>query len=165
MKKLFLLFLTIFFLAIPSFAQSNFGNSVPGASIQTCEEFSSQVDIIRSVAKNSKKKVFAIFHAGKTESEIVNFRRLAYVRDYLRSDSKQWNELDVIYARGDKSSEKAVIVFYLDGEFFTAMGAPHNMTPCMDCCEARYYTPQNLSRPITLESVKAREKRKTYTFP
>lgn len=158
MKKAIVLFLTIFSLVTAMIAQSNSASNIPGASIYSCEEFSARVDSIRGIAKSSRKKVFVIFHAGKTESETINAGRLAYVRDFLTSSSKLWNELDVIYARGEKSSEKPIIAFYLGGDLIEAMSAPHNMTPCMDCCEADYYRPKNLRKPLDFKKEKAKKR-------
>lgn len=164
MTKIFVLFPLFFILVSQMIGQSNVGNNIPDATFRSCEEFSARVDAIRSTAKDSGEKIFVIFHAGKNETEIVNSRRMAYVRDFLRSDIKLWNELDVIYARGEKSSEAAVIAFYLGGKLIEAMSAPRNKTPCMDCCEARYYTSQSLLKPISFKSVRARDNRRTSLF-
>lgn len=161
MQIVMILFLILFSFAGITVAQSEFGDNIPGASIHSCEEFSARIDSVRNAAKTSGEKIFVIFHAGKTESEIVNSRRMAYVRDYLKGDSSQWKELDVIYARGERSSKNSVIAFYFAGKLVEAMSSPRNMTPCMDCCEAKYYTPQSLLKPIDFKSIRAKENRKS----
>jgi hypothetical protein len=165
MQKAIILCLMIFLAVASLTAQSNSRKNIPRASEYNCEDFNARVDAVRSVAKNSGKKIFVIFHAGKTESEVINARRLAYVRDFLESDSKLWKELDVIYARGDRSSDEAVIAFYVAGNLFEVTTVPRNRTPCMDCCEANYYTPQSLLKPIDFNAVKAREFRRNRFVP
>ena len=137
-------------------AQLKFDNPIIEAHLYNCEENNAFINRVYQAAKENNKKVFIIFHAGKSETETINARRLAYVRDFLQID-KYWNTMNVIYARGEKSSRDAVIEFYVGGDLTFATVSQKNRTPCLDCCGGIYYTPQNLLKPIDFKKKKTKE--------
>jgi hypothetical protein len=157
MKRISFLTVILLFSWLINLAQAKYSEPyVVEADSSSCEIKSLHFDIVAGLSKNEKKKVFVIFRAGKKETETINNRRLAYVRDYLRAD-KNWEKINAIYARGDKSNDSAKIEFYLGGDLLFTTLTRRNMTPCMNCCGINYYYPQNILKPKTFKSVKDKE--------
>ncbi len=117
--------------------------SIVEANGNACELNSLHFDVISNEVNRNKERVFAVFRAGKGETEIVNTKRLTYVKGFLEN-RKGWKSFDVIYARGEKSDGGGKIEFYIGGKLFLVVMSPKNKTPCLDCCEIESFNPQNL---------------------
>ncbi len=113
------------------------------ATAGACELNSLHFDKISNIVNQEKERVFAIFRAGRGETETVNAKRLAYVKTFLK-ERKSWTRYDVVYARGEKTDEEGKIEFYIGGRLYLIIMSPKNKTPCLDCCEDNTEYPQNL---------------------
>jgi len=147
----------IFIIVISStfcFAQVNKDETIiVEADANACELNSRYFDMISNEVFKSKERIFAIFRAGKSETENVNAKRLAHVKAFLEQ-VKGWERFDVVYARGEKIDGEGRIEFYVGGKIFLATLASKNKTPCLDCCGGGFASPQNL--------VKKKRKMKIY---
>lgn len=146
MKKTLFLIAAVFFLSNLSAAQENSGpNIIVKVTAGACELNSLHFDIISNIANYEKERVFAIFRAGKGETESVNAKRLAHVKMFLENQKGwKWKSFNVIYARGEKSDGEGKIEFYIGGKLFLVVMSPKNKTLCLDCCDGGFTSPQNL---------------------
>jgi len=145
-QKLLLLFLITMFLATSSFSQEkNEEPIISEANAAACEGNSLYFDVISNEVVKSKERIFIIFRAGKVETEIVNAKRLNYVKEFLQN-IKGWRTFDTVYARGEKTNGEGKIEFYIGGKLSLIVISPKNKTPCLDCCEDERKFPQNLVR-------------------
>src|SRR5215213_5185553 len=118
MTKTFLLALIILASVNFCFSQVNDdAENTTKADANSCEMNSLYFDMISNKVAESKERIFAIFRAGKGETESVNAKRLAHVKTFLEQ-SKGWKRFDVIYARGEKSDGEGQIEFYVGGKLF-----------------------------------------------
>lgn len=125
------------------FAQSTKDETITiKADANACELNSLYFDTIASIVSKNNERVFAIFRAGKDETENVNENRLIYVKTFL--EQVKWKGLDVIYARGEKAGGEARVEFYVGGKLFLVTLAQKNKTPCLTCCGGGFASPQNL---------------------
>lgn len=146
MRKFLFLFLPITVLASLTFSQKKKDEyTVIASDVNACELNSFHFDAISSVINHTKQNIFAIFRAGKNETELVNAKRLAHVKTFLEN-RKGWSKFDVIYARGEKTSDEGKIEFYIGGKLFLIIVSPKNKTPCLDCCDGGLEYPQNLNK-------------------
>ena len=112
------------------------------ADTSSCELNSLYFDTISSIVSKNGERIFAIFRAGKDETENANESRLIYVKTFL--EQVKWKGLDVIYARGEKIDGEGRVEFYVGGKLFLVILAQKNKTPCLTCCGGRFASPQNL---------------------
>ncbi len=110
-----------------------------------CESNSAYFDMISTEVNHTKQNIFAIFRAGKNETEIVNAKRLFHVKMFLEK-RKGWSKFNVVYARGEKTNNEGKIEFYIGGELFLILNSSKNKTPCLDCCNGGFELPQNLDK-------------------
>lgn len=143
MKTLFLMLVIIVSASLCAAQNNTDPTSIVKATAGACELNSAHLDTISNIVKNEKERAFAIFRAGKGETEIVNAKRLAHVKKFLEKQ-KGWTKYDVIYARGEKTNDEGKIEFYIAGKLFLIVMSPKNKTPCLDCCEGGLENPQNL---------------------
>ena len=143
-QKFLLLVLITVFSATLSFSQEkNQEPIISEANGAACELNSLYFDVISNEVVKSKERIFIIFRSGKGETEIVNARRLVYVKRFLQN-RKGWRVFKTIYARGEKSDGEGKIEFYIGGNLFLVVMSPKNKTPCLDCCDIESFNPQNL---------------------
>lgn len=143
-KKILLITSIIIFLASLCFSQEKDRSYIISDSVSSaCEDNPAFLDGTLDESTDTKQKIFAIFRAGKNETENTNLKRLVYMKKYLEK-RKGWSASNVIYARGEKTNNKAEIEFYIGGKLYLVIIAPKNKTPCMDCCGNELDYPQNL---------------------
>ena len=142
MKAIILILIVILSVSF-CLAQEKESPSIVDINPGACENNSAYFDMLAGLARRENERIIMIFRAGKSETEVVNAKRLNYVKNFFLK-GKGWGNLNVIYARGEKTNDVGKIEFYIGGKLFLITIAPKNKTPCLDCCEADWYRPQNL---------------------
>ena len=91
-RKILFTILMILFLASLSFSQEkNNEYIVSNSSSSACETNPVYFAEISNVVNHTKQNIFAIFRAGKNETEIVNAKRLVYVKTFLQK-RRDWSK-------------------------------------------------------------------------
>ena len=159
-QKFLFTVLTITIFVGSSFSQERNNEYIVSPAVSSaCENNRIYFDETLNEANSTKQKIFAIFRAGKNETEIINAKRLIYVKKFLQM-RRDWNKSGIIYARGEKTGDEGKIEFYIGSKLYLVVTSPKNKTPCMDCCDGGLDYPQNLNK-VKKHSKKKRNQKLT----